>query len=79
MHRSGTSVLTRCMNLGGLYLGKPEDLIYDPDNPSNPKGHWEHKEFVEINETILEYLDGSWDNPPEKKSSLLSAHSTSEY
>ena len=75
MHRSGTSVLTRCMNLGGFYLGKSEDLLNDPKNISNPKGNWEHKEFIKTNEMILEKLGGAWDSPPEITPSILIAGS----
>lgn len=78
MHRSGTSALTRCMNLGGLYLGKPEDLIYDPAVSGNFQKQWEHKEFVEINDAILEQSGGSWDSPPRKTSSLLKTHPTQD-
>ncbi len=73
MHRSGTSVLARCMNLGGFYIGESEDLLNDPKNRSNPKGHWEHKQLIKTNEMILEKLGGRWDNPPEIAPSISSA------
>lgn len=62
MHRSGTSVFTRILNLIGLYLG-PEQQLLQP-NDYNPKGYWEHDEIVSLNNEILERLGGSWDEPP---------------
>ena len=62
MHRSGTSLLTRMINLLDVYLG-PEELLLPP-NFANPKGYWEHREIVAINDEILRRLGGSWDEPP---------------
>ena len=39
MHRSGTSALTRVLNLLGVALG--DDLM--PPGPDNPLGFWEHQ------------------------------------
>jgi hypothetical protein len=63
MHRSGTSLLTRILNLIGLYLGSDEALTTEPA-AYNPKGHWEHKEISSICEAILKKHGGSWDEPP---------------
>ncbi len=46
----------------GLYLGSREDLV--PAGESNVDGHWEHKEFLRLNENILRSYSGSWDLPP---------------
>jgi hypothetical protein len=62
MHRSGTSVITRLLQLHGLKLGA-EDCLLEA-HPSNPLGHFEHKEILEINETLLRHFGGSWDKPP---------------
>src|SRR5438874_1070820 len=62
MHRSGTSLLTRMLNLMGVHLG-PEQLLMQP-NSSNPKGYWEHDGIVSLNDEILARLGGSWDKPP---------------
>ena len=62
MHRSGTSLLTRMLNLIDVYLG-PEQLLMRPDF-ANPKGYWEHDEIVSLNDEILRRLGGSWDEPP---------------
>lgn len=62
MHRSGTSLLTRMLNLLGVYLG-PERLLMKPSF-ANPKGFWEHDEIVSVNDQILELLGGTWKAPP---------------
>jgi hypothetical protein len=51
MHRSGTSMLTRLLNLMGAYVG-PEDLLIGPDK-ENPKGYWERSDVVATNDAIL--------------------------
>lgn len=63
MHRSGTSLVTRMLNLLGLYLGPQEHLFIEPAE-DNSKGHWEHREIVKLNDLILEQLGGAWEQPP---------------
>ena len=63
MHRSGTSVLARTLNLIGVDLGSKDAVRVEPAD-DNAKGHWEHKEIAFINETILRRYGGSWDEPP---------------
>lgn len=63
MHRSGTSLLTRILNLLGVDLGSYEFLTTEPV-AANPKGYWEHRELTAINDAILKKHGGSWDNPP---------------
>ena len=62
MHRSGTSVATRILNLLGIYLGPEEHLI--GSRPDNPKGFWECQPIVELNDEILERLGGNWHELP---------------
>jgi hypothetical protein len=62
MHRSGTSLVARMLNLLGVHLGPDEFVLRTGDD--NPKGYWEHRLFVEVNETILARFGGSWDAPP---------------
>jgi len=62
MHRSGTSMVSRMLNLCGVYLGQDNELL--PANFDNPEGFWENINFIEINEKILSKFKGSWDNPP---------------
>ncbi|HEY2347292.1 MAG TPA: rhamnan synthesis F family protein [Xanthomonadaceae bacterium] len=58
MHRSGTSALTRVLNLLGCAL--PGDLL--GANPSNPAGHWESRRALEINDALLHGLGREWDD-----------------
>ena len=63
MHRSGTSLLTRLLNLLGVELGSPEDFTTEPF-ADNPKGYWEHYPIAAISDAILKRYGGSWDEPP---------------
>jgi hypothetical protein len=62
MHRSGTSMVTRLLNLCGLYLGREEDLVSSAED--NSEGFWENAKFHIINEKILASFEGGWDIPP---------------
>ena len=62
MHRSGTSVATRILNLLGIYLGPEEHLI--GSRPDNPSGFWECQPIVDLNVEILERLGGNWHELP---------------
>ncbi len=62
MHRSGTSVATRVLNLLGISLGPTEHL--GTATPDNPKGFWEHQPILNLNIEILERLGGNWHEPP---------------
>jgi len=57
MHRSGTSALTRCLNLLGADLGKN---LVPPAPDNNRMGFWEHAEVVQIHEELLAALGRSW-------------------
>jgi GT2 family glycosyltransferase len=62
MHRSGTSVVARLMNLLGIDLGAEEHLLVP--QPDNPKGFWEYRPILDLNEEILGRLGGNWHEPP---------------
>jgi len=62
MHRSGTSMITRLLNLCDVYLGEERDIMLE--SMENPEGYWENYKFVDINEKILSNLKGGWDLPP---------------
>ncbi len=62
MHRSGTSMVTRMLNLMGMHLGKEEDLMIAAED--NPEGFWENNRFVEINDAILFAFGGAFDSVP---------------
>lgn len=59
MHRSGTSALTRVLNLLGVELG---DRLMEA-GPDNPLGFWEHADVVAVHEALLAALERSWDDP----------------
>ena len=56
MHRSGTSAVTRVVNMLGADIG--DNLI--PPGDDNPTGFWEHAEVVQINEELLKGLGRTW-------------------
>lgn len=58
MHRSGTSLLTRLLNLMGVYLGPEGSLLLPAED--NVKGFWERVEILEMHEAILERMGMSW-------------------
>jgi glycosyltransferase involved in cell wall biosynthesis len=60
MHRSGTSALTRVLNLHGVDLGT--DLL-DPAEGNNAKGFWEKRAVVDLHERLLADLGRSWHDP----------------
>jgi hypothetical protein len=62
MHRSGTSVLTRCLSLMGLSLG-PEAMLMKPQ-PEQPTGYWELEPLRAENDRLLAVLGGTWNRPP---------------
>lgn len=63
MHRSGSSLITRLLNLCGLDLGPADQLM--PPAPDNPEGFWENLQFVHVNECMIGQLGGRWDLPPQ--------------
>lgn len=58
MHRSGTSAITRGLNLLGAYLG--EDAVLMPPLPENPEGFWERMDVYYLQEKILSVLARDW-------------------
>ena len=59
MHRSGTSAVTRVLNLLGVALGSH---MMRPGH-DNPSGFWEHGEAVAIHDALLAALGMAWDDP----------------
>lgn len=59
MHRSGTSMIARILNLCGLYLGTEENIM--PADDGNPAGYWQNLEMDQISEAILANFSGGWD------------------
>jgi len=62
MHRSGTSLVARLLNLLGVDLG-PEESLMTPTG-DNAGGYWEHQGITNLNDDILARLGGTWDAPP---------------
>lgn len=62
MHRSGTSAVTRTLNLFGLSASAAEDLI--GPGPGNERGHWESESLMQCNERLLGAVGASWYRPP---------------
>jgi hypothetical protein len=60
MHRSGTSLLARILNLMGAYFGEDEDEIAGSNH--NPKGYWERRDTLSLNEDVLKSVDRTWCN-----------------
>ncbi|MEQ8927621.1 MAG: sulfotransferase, partial [Fulvivirga sp.] len=58
MHRSGTSTLSRLLNMMGLYFGT--EGISTRANEENPKGFWERKDVRELNDYILQENGFDW-------------------
>lgn len=61
MHRSGTSAVTHLVSALGLELGPECDLYSDP---ANPRGHWESRTLIAMNNRILLAHGGTSVAPP---------------
>ncbi len=57
-HRSGTSALTRVLNIAGCDL--PKTLMRP--QPDNTKGFWESRAIKDLNQEILASAGSSWDD-----------------
>lgn len=57
MHRSGTSAVTRVLNLLGVDLGA---RVLPPVANDNDTGFWEHRDAFDTHERLLEGLGRSW-------------------
>jgi hypothetical protein len=62
MHRCGTSVVARALNLLGAHLGPKEDFMLP--KPDNPTGFWETLTVAQIHDDLFAQLGGRWDRPP---------------
>ena len=58
MHRSGTSAVTGSLSRLGVALGA--NLLAPGDD--NPKGYFEHRDAVRIDDALLQALDRRWDD-----------------
>jgi hypothetical protein len=62
MHRSGTSVVAGALSLLGASLGDPSRML--KAGADNPKGYFEIRAVVELDDELLAHLGGAWDQPP---------------
>lgn len=69
MHRSGTSMVARMLEAGGVGFGAETELA-GPD-ADNLHGFWEHQGLRGINEELLRRLGGDWRNPPQDPTQAL--------
>lgn len=58
MHRSGTSAISRGLQMLGVYLGN-DFLNAQPDNPT---GYWEDKNICGLNERLLAVFGLKWED-----------------
>ncbi len=72
MHRSGTSMLTRAINLMGVFLG-PESSIMNSAQ-DNPEGFWENVRIVQAHEKVMNALDYEWHDSYPISEGLLSSN-----
>jgi O-antigen biosynthesis protein len=61
MHRSGTSMVSRILNLMGCYYSSEDQVMLPAEE--NPKGFWERKDVMVLNNKILHDHHATWDNP----------------
>lgn len=58
MHRSGTSMVTRLVNMMGAYFGAEGMSI--GYNRENPKGFWERRDVLNLNDSLLQHHGCNW-------------------
>lgn len=68
MHRSGTSMVAGVLYHLGVYMG--DDLMIDDidqgQTKEQPCGYYEDREFMRINDTILQKSKGAWNRVPDR-------------
>ncbi len=60
MHRSATSLISKSLHTQKVCMGK--DFLKAADD--NPKGFFENKDFLDLNNEILFAAKGNWLEPP---------------
>ena len=61
MHRSGTSLAAEIAYQWGAFIDT--SLLIEP-NDGNPRGYWEHRSLVKLNDDLLAAVHSSWKVPP---------------
>ncbi|EDN71032.1 conserved hypothetical protein [Beggiatoa sp. PS] len=77
MHRSGTSVVARLLNMMGAYFA-PDDVVMQPTE-ANQKGYWEREDIRILNDEIFQTLGVSWDNLHDFNVSMLTEEVQKEF
>lgn len=54
-------MVAKLLHTCGVYLGPEHELL--PASPDNADGFWEHRSFVELNESIFQANESAWDRP----------------
>ena len=70
MHRSGTSLAAEIAYRWGAYVDT--SLLLEP-NSGNPRGYWEHRSLVQLNDDLLATVHSSWKVPPTEEGQKLLA------
>lgn len=70
MHRSGTSALAGCLARLGVALG---DRLVEGTPADNPDGFYEHRDIVEIHDSVLLRHGRTWDDPRPASATLTDA------
>ncbi|MCB0487326.1 MAG: glycosyltransferase [Cyclobacteriaceae bacterium] len=77
MHRSGTSVVSRILNLMGIYFGAEGSST--SANDENPKGFWERQDVRNLNDYILQSNGLDWYKISEYSLEKFSSESIHEF
>lgn len=59
-HKSGTSAVAGVVHRLGVSMGNN----LEPANESNPLGHFEDQDFINLNNDLLKRAGGAWHTPP---------------
>lgn len=62
MHRSGTSLIARCLHEAGIYGGDPEAML--ESQTDNSLGFYERRDLVAANDVLLSAVESRWFDPP---------------
>ncbi|HID98754.1 MAG TPA: glycosyltransferase [Thiotrichaceae bacterium] len=78
MHRSGTSVVARLLNMMGAYFSPEKEIV--PPTTANPKGYWERWDILCLQEDLLKKgLGITWDNINQFKTSDITPEIQAEF
>jgi hypothetical protein len=58
MHRSGTSLVSQLSHALGMYQGEEKELLIEETDDA-PRGYWENRHFVALNDHLLSFY--GWD------------------